>query len=246
MKRIAIVSTLAVALLTPLAARAEVSVQVNAAGRVTRVVVLSKGGSGRIWRQVRGHVPAAQLLNPLGDTYGDLAPTIAMNPKTGHPWVVWPQNDGNRKRLVASAWNGTGWTEPVRIAKSDLMGYDQTEPRLLFDAAGAPYVFFTEGAGERRILFVTLSDRGWTPPLRLSESGVDSRTPTAVLEGDAVRIGFTTPTGPVSRTMTTTFLAESAFNLMDSPIPPGYLPVPTPPPVGPSPDPSGDPIFRKQ
>lgn len=246
MKRIAIVSTLALALLTPLAARAEVSVQVNRDGKVLRVVVLSRGESGRIWRQVRGHVPAAQLLNPLGDTYGDLAPTIAIHPKTGNPWVVWPQNEGNRKRLVVSAWNGSGWTEPVRIAKSDLMGHDQTEPRLLFDAAGAPYVFFTEGTGERRILFVTQGDRGWTPPLRLSESGVDSRTPTAVLDGGDVRIGFTTPAGPVSHTMSTTFLAESAFSLMDSPIPPGYLPVPTPSSPGPSQDPSEDPIFRKR
>jgi hypothetical protein len=246
MKRITIVSTLALALLTPLAARAEVSVQVNPDGSVKRVVLLTKGASGRIWRQVRGHVPAAQLLNPLGDTYGDLAPTIAVNPRTGQPWVVWPQNEGNRKRLVVSAWNGSAWTEPVRIAKSDLMGYDQTEPRLLFDAAGAPYVFYTEGASERRILFVTLSDRGWTPPLRLSESGVDSRTPTAVLDGGDVRIGFTTPTGPLTRTLSTTFLAESAFNLMDSPIPPGYLPVPTPQPVGPTSDPTEDPVFRKK
>lgn len=246
MKRIAIVSTLAVALLTPLAARAEVSVQVNRDGKVLRVVVLSRGGSGRIWGQVRRHVPAAQLLNPLGDTYGDLAPTIAMNPKTGQPWAVWPQNEGNRKRLVASAWNGSAWTEPVRIAKSDLMGYDQTEPRLLFDATGAPYVFFTEGTGDRRILFVTLGDRGWTTPLRLSEDGVDSRTPTAVLDGGDVRIGFTTPDGPVSRTLSTTFLTESAFSLMDSPIPPGYLPMPAPSPIGPSEDPSDSPVFRKR
>ena len=246
MKRIAIVSTLALALLTPLAARAEVSVQVNPDGKVTRVIVLSKGGSGRIWRQVRGHVPAAQLLNPLGDTYGDLAPTIATNPKTGQPWVVWPQNEGNRKRLVASSWNGSAWTEPVRIAKSDLMGYDQTEPRLLFDAAGAPYVFFTEGTSHRRVLFVTLSDRGWTPPLRLSENGVDSRTPTAVLNGTDVKIGFTTPAGVVTRTLATGFLAESAFNLMDSPIPPGYMPVPPPPPTGPTTEPGEDPVFRKK
>lgn len=246
MKRIAIVSTLAVALLTPLAARAEVSVQVSHDGKVTRVIVLTKGGAGRIWRQVRGHVPAAQLLNPLGDTYGDLAPTIATNPTTGRPWAVWPQNEGNRKRLVASAWNGSAWTEPVRIAKSDLMGYDQIEPRLLFDAAGAPYVFFTEGANERHVLFVTLGDRGWTTPLRLSESGVDSRTPLAVMSGTDVQIGFTTPVGTVNLTLSTAYLAESAFNLMDSPIPPGYMPVPPPPPNNPTADPGDGPVFRKK
>lgn len=226
MKRIAIVSSVALALLAPLAARAEVSVKLTPDGKVARVVVLTNGG--RIWRQVRGHVAGPQLLNPLGDTYGDLAPVIATHPKTGQPWAVWPQNEGNRKRLVASSWAGTGWTEPVRIAKSDLMGYDQTEPRLVFDAAGVPFVFFTEGARDRRILFVTLSDRGWTTPLRLSEDRVDSSTPTALLIGGDLQLSFQTPAGPATRTLSAAFMTESAFNLMDSPIPPGYMPMPPP------------------
>jgi hypothetical protein len=237
MRRLALVSGLAVALLAPAVARAEVSVQVNGDGKVTRVVVLAKGG--RIWRQMRGHVPAAQLLNPLGDTYGDLAPVVAMHPKTGQPWVVWPQNDGNRKRLVISSWNGTAWTDPVRIARSDLMGYDQIEPRLLFDASGVPYVFFTEGAHQRRVLFVTLVRGVWSPPLRLSEVDVDSSAPSVLLSGDDIQISYQTPAGTVSRTVATTFLELSATNLMDSPIPPGYSPVP-PPPGGSPRDEPGD------
>jgi len=243
MKRLALVSSLAVALLAPAVARAEVSVQVNGQGQVTRVVVVAKGS--RIWRQVRGHVPAAQILNPLGDTYGDLAPVIAIHPKTGHPWAVWPQNDGNRKRLVISSWNGTGWTDPVRIARSDLMGYDQTEPRLLFDASGVPYVFFTEGANDRRILFVTQVRGIWSPPLRLSATDVDSRTPLAVLVGDDIQLSFQTSAGTVTRMLPTTFLEISATNLMDSPIPPGYLPVPPPPGGNPSDEPTDTHVFRR-
>jgi len=244
MKRFALLSGFALVLILPAAARAEVSVQVNADGKVSRVVVLTKGG--RVWRQVRGHVPAAQLLNPLGDSYGDLAPVIAMHPKTGQPWAVWPQNEGNRKRLVVSSWNGTGWTEAVRIAKSDLMGYDQTEPRLLFDASGAPYVFFTEGAHDRRVLFVTASERGWTPPLRLSDADVDSSGPSVILQGDDVRITYQTPAGPVTRTMSTAYLAECGINLMDSPIPPGYGPLPPPSnPGGPVEEPGDKHLIRK-
>ena len=228
MKRFAIVSVsfVALTLLAPLAARAEVSVQLTADGKVARVVVLNRGG--RVWRQVRGHVASPQLLNPLGDTYGDLAPVVAMHPITRQPWAVWPQNEGNRKRLVASSWNGTGWTAPERIAQSDLMGFNQTEPRLVFDAAGVPYVFFTEGAHDRRILFVTLSSRGWTPPLRMSDDDVDSSGPTALLNGDDIRLSYQTPAGSMTRLMSTTFLTESAFSLMDSPIPPGYMPIAPP------------------
>jgi hypothetical protein len=238
-----IVSVFAIVLVAPALARAEVSVQVNAEGKVVRVVTLTKGG--RIWRQVRGHVPAAQILNPLGDTYGDLAPVITTNPRTGQPWAVWPQNDGNRKRLVVAAWNGFGWTDAVRIARSDLMGYDQVEPRLLFDSSGVPYVFFTEGARDRRILFVTTARGVWTAPLRLSEENIDSRSPAAILNGDDIRVTYDTPEGPVIRTMTTTFLAETAINLMDSPIPPGYMPIPADK-GNPTDEPPGDKhVFRR-
>lgn len=238
-----VVSAFAIALLSPAVARAEVSVQLSAQGKFVRVVTLTKGD--RIWRQVRGHVPAAQLLNPLGDTYGDLAPVIATNPRTGQPWAIWPQNDGNRKRLVVSAWNGFGWTDAVRIARSDLMGYDQIEPRLLFDSSGVPYVFYTEGARERLVLFVTMARGVWTTPLRLSEENIDSRSPAAILNGDDISVTYQTPEGPVSRTMTTTFLAESAVNLMDSPIPPGYIAVP-PSKGNPTEEPPGDKhVFRK-
>jgi hypothetical protein len=243
MRRLAFVSGLVVALLAPAVARAEVSVQVNGDGQVTRVVVLAKGG--RIWRQVRGHVPAAQLLNPLGDTYGDLAPVIATHPKSGQPWAVWPQNDGNRKRLVISSWNGTAWTDPVRIARSDLMGYDQIEPRLLFDASGVPYVFYTEGAHQRRVLFVTPVRGVWSPPLRLSEVDVDSRAPSVLLSGDDIQISYQTSAGTVSRTVATTFLELTATNLMDSPIPPGYAPVPPPPGGNPKDEPGDQHVFRR-
>lgn len=125
------------------------------------------------------------------------------------------------------------------------MGYDQTEPRLLFDASGAPYVFFTEGAHDRRVLFVTASERGWTPPLRLSDADVDSSGPSAILQGDDVRITYQTPAGPVTRTMSTAFLAESGINLMDSPIPPGYAPVPPPSNPGGGEEPGDKHVIRK-
>ena len=92
-----VVSAFAIALLSPAVARAEVSVQLSGQGKFVRVVTLTKGD--RIWRQVRGHVPAAQLLNPLGDTYGDLAPVIATNPRTGQPWAIWPQNEIGRAHV---------------------------------------------------------------------------------------------------------------------------------------------------
>jgi len=229
-----------VLILLPAAARAEVSVLVDGHGRVKRVVYLTKvsGRSTVVWKQVRPRVPFEEMLNPLGDTTGDLSPTIAVHPGTGQPWVVWPRNEGNQKRLVYSTWDGKAWTAPQRIATPDIMGWDQIEPRLLFDAAGTPYLVFTEAARNGRILFTTVARGAWTPPLPLSDGKVDSRTPGAVVLGDSLQVTWSTPVGMVSKALSTAALIESATNLMDSPIPPGSNTRPDEPPP---PDGSGEP-----
>jgi len=220
--------------LLPSFARAEVSVQLDVHGRVKRLVVLTRGnGPGlEVWKQMRGRVPVAWILNPLGDTYGDLAPALAVQPTTGLPWAVWPANEGNQKRLVVSRWDGTKWTAPRRIAAVDPLGSDQIEPRLAFDAQGAPYVLFTEAGTTSRVMFLTLVQDVWGPALQVSDDGVDSRQPTLSLKNGDVTIGFQTPQGPVAKSLSALSLVEAVSNLMDSPIPPGSAPTQPPPGQG--------------
>jgi hypothetical protein len=215
-------------MLLPAAARAEVSVMLDGHGRVKRVVVMSRGSAGTIWGQVRARVPLETMLNPTGDTRGDLAPTIAIHPVTGQPWAIWPRNEGNQKRLVISAWTGKEWSAPQPMVVPDLLGSDQLEPRLVFDAAGTPYLFFTEAARPSRVRFVTVARGVWTPALSLSDEKIDSRTPLASLVGDgtALNVRWATPGGEVARVLPTSLLVASATNLMDSPIPPGSTPTP--------------------
>jgi hypothetical protein len=231
--------------LVPATVRAEVSVIVDGHGRVRRVVYITKEGTRTsvVWKQVRPRVPLDELLNPLGDTTGDLAPTIAVHPQTGRPWVVWPRNEGNQKRLVYSVWEGKGWTPAQPVAAPDIMGWDQVEPRLLFDPEGTPYLLFTEASRKARILFTTLSRKGgWTPPLALTDGTVDSRGPLAALLGTDLKVSWTTPTGTVTQLLPAASLLESATNLMDSPIPPGSSTAPDQPP--PPDDPGGEPISK--
>lgn len=230
--------------LAPAAVRAEVSVIVDGHGRVRRVVFLTKDGSRSsvVWKQVRPRVPLEELLNPLGDTTGDLAPSIAVHPQTGRPWVVWPRNEGNQKRLVYSVWEGKGWSPPQAVAIPDIMGWDQIEPRLLFDPEGTPYLLFTEASRNARILFTTLSRKGgWTPPLALTDGTVDSRGPLAALLGSDLKVSWSTPTGTVTQVLSAGALLETANNLMDSPIPPGSSTSPDQPP---SDDPGSDPLKK--
>jgi len=209
--------------LQPPLARAEVSVQVDRQGNVKSVHYLTgKSGRGKvIWGQVRARVPLEAMLNPLGDTFGDLPPTLATHPRTGRPWVAWPKNEGNQKRIMVSAWNGKRWSVPVRVAVPDPMGYDQLSPGLVFDAAGVPYLVFSEAAPKGRVLFTTLVRGVWTPPLLLSDPAVDSRQPTAAIQGSDLRLVYSTPTGQVSLALDASRLVDGAISLMDSPIPPG-------------------------
>lgn len=235
----------AVLALVPAAARAEVSVMVDGQGRVKRIVVMSRGRSGSIWSQVRARVPSATMLNPLGDTYGDLAPTIAINPRSGMPWAIWPRNEGNQKRLVVSYWTGAAWSAPQPIVAPDLVGSDQIEPRLVFDASGSPYVVFTEAARPSRIRFVTIARGAWTPALSISDETIESRMPLAAMTGDGagLSVRWATPTGEVARVIQTATLVESATNLMDSPIPPGTTSSPGGPEGGGSEEPGDRQVF---
>jgi hypothetical protein len=212
--------------LVPGLALAEVSVQLDQRGHVRHTLYLTRGpgGSRVVWGQVRDRLPLEVLLNPLGDNLGDLPPAIAINPRTHAPWVVWPQNVGNQKRLAFSAWDGKGWTAPVQIVRPDLMGSDQVEPKLLFDVAGTPYLVFTEESRPARVLFVTLSNGAWTPPILLSDRAVDSRHPMAAVRGSDLLLNYDTPTGSIDRVLPTGTLVKEAASLMDSPIPPGALP----------------------
>lgn len=216
--------------LTPGVVRAEVSVQLDAQGRVRRVVYVTRGSGpdAVIWGQMRGRIPLDVMLNPLGDTFGDLAPSISVNPVTGMPMVVWPQNVGNQKRLVYSTFVNKAWTAPVQIVRPDLMGSDQIEPRLVMDRKGVPYLFFTEAASPARILFLTMARGRWTRPLLVSDAEVDSRTPAVSLEDSDLRLSFATPKGSVVEMLSPGLLVESATSLMDSPIPPGAIPRPQP------------------
>ncbi|MFQ5878104.1 MAG: hypothetical protein ACE5JH_10530 [Acidobacteriota bacterium] len=225
MRRIGWGATLLAVLLTPGLSRAEVSVVLDPQdGSVRKVLFLRGGGrdAGTIWKQVRAGVPLELMLNPLGDTLGDLAPTIRTDPVSGAPWVVWPANAGNLKQIVVSRWEGNGWSarQPI-VANPDPVPRDELHPGLAFDAAGVPIVVWERDERVGRILFSIWVGGLWTPPLQLSDDGVDSRRPMIAVEDGTAFISFVTPSGRVTRALATVQMIDSATDLMDTPIPPG-------------------------
>jgi hypothetical protein len=220
-----IVSALVISLLPGLVA-AEVSVLLHPQdGSVIKIFYLAgqtAGGRKIIWSQMRPGVPLEHMVNPLGDNLGDLAPTIRRHSRTGAPWVVWPANVANVKRIVVSRWDGKRWTprQPVVAAPEPLL-FDEVNPDLAFDQSGTPYLVWERSGSIGSIQFSTLSDGVWTPPLRLGEEGVDSRLPSIRVTGNVARIRFLTPSGLVTTEYETAAMVESGRSLMDTPLPPG-------------------------
>jgi hypothetical protein len=207
---------------------AEVSVQRNPDGSFKRLFHLTRGGAAQVtWGQVRPYLAPGDLLNPLGDNLGDLAPIVRMHPVTGLPWVFWSRNVAGLKQVVFASWTDLGWTAPAAIVPVDgLPLRDELDPAVAFDVAGVPFLVWWRGGSVGEVVFSTRIGGVWTPPMRLSDPAVDSRLPTVIVEGTRATFTWTTPSGIVTRTFDTATLVTSAADLMDTPIPPGYSPAP--------------------
>ena len=217
----------------PSVALAEVSVQLDGRGNYKRFYYLTEGkGRNRIvWAQVRPRLSPQVVLNPLGDNLGDLPPVIRVSPETGYPWVVWPKNFGNLKQLVFSTWDAGArrWTDPRPIAPGTPWVWDDLGPDLAFDGFGTPYLVWWRAEQTAKVYFSTLLSGVWTPPLVVSDGGVDSRTPSITLDGTTAIITYRTPSGMVTKKFEAAFLIDSAASLMDNPIPPLNAPPSSPP-----------------
>jgi len=211
-------------LMLPTIAAAEVSVQLDDTGKVKRVFVLMprRGGAQAVWSQVRTHAPLEQILNPLGDILGDLAPQIRTDPVSGNPWAMWSMNVANQKQVGYSFWTGTAWSVPRRIVtQPDPYYYDEINPSFALDLGGRPYAVW-ERAESAHAVYLSLMFQGvWTPPLLVSDEGVDTRRPTIELQGSSVVITYETAAGAQRRTYDSIVLLGIATKLMDTPIPPG-------------------------
>lgn len=216
---------LAVALaLLPSAIRAEVSVVLDEQGQFKRLVVQARGRG--FWSQARPGLAPRLILNPLGDNRGDGRPVVQLNPLTGAPWVFWPMNVANQKRIAYSLWNGKGWNEPTLVvADPGSYYYDELDPAAAFGPDGSVYLVWARLEQEGgRVYFSTMIGGRFSPPIPISADGVSARKPSIAVQGLSALISYRTPAGPVSTTFETAVLVQSAANLMDTPLPPGQQP----------------------
>jgi len=200
---IATVCLLLLALGTVSAARAEVAVETDAFGNYVRTSVYTQNAlrQNRIWRIVRRNTAGVHPLNPTGDRQGDLYPFVAENLMNRRfPLAAWSRFNGLDYDIAWAKWTGTAWTTISWVGSGMDVG-DDFQPYVSYDNTGRPYVAWwrdEDGAGSVYVSFFLVSR--WSAPIRVSEAGIDSRTPRVFRDaGSAMRVEFRTPTGFESR-----------------------------------------------
>lgn len=187
-------------------ASAEVSAEIDSSGAYVRTFVqgTSSAKKVRIWSKVNSR-PSVVALNVDGDLNGDLWPAVAEQYQgTRQAWVIWSRFTGagfdlawSRFNPPTRSWAPIAWVEPSATPGDDL------DPSIAFDSSGRPFlVWWRDHAGTGEVWLSLFLESKWMPPFRVSDSGIDSVTPTITLLSDTrVRIDYTTAAGTVTRTI---------------------------------------------
>lgn len=163
---------------------------VTAAGAVQAEVSIQGDGSvrvlspqGRTWTQVRQGIDPSLVLNPSGDRRGDGPPSIAVNPVTGEPEVVWARFTGSFD-VVFSRYDGNRWTEPL-VVSAGFPGNDLL-PTLVHDCRGNRVVAWSRIEESAQVFLAVAPVRPdgtvlFTPPARFSRLTLPARSPSLVI-----------------------------------------------------------------
>ena len=192
-------------------ALAEVSVRTDRNGDYLATQVFYAGAYGaetKIWSpRGRGVLRKVEVLNALGDSNGDLWPSICESSlRPHHPLVVWSRFNGVEYDLAWSIWTGERWRDVEWLFGRTDPG-DDLDPALVFDSAGRPYaVWWRDVGGDGQVFASTLLVDRWTKPFLISDPSLDSRYPSIeVDEADQLTVTHETKDGTVVQTLSFEF-----------------------------------------
>jgi hypothetical protein len=186
-------------ILGSLPALAEVSVEIDESRGEYLGYHLKANNSSKvvkIWTFNREGKKGIHPLNTGGDAIGDGYPLLLENESgDGLPWVVWDRDLGASRQLVWSRWTATGWTE-VRALDQRGAG-DQTDPHLVFNGTGRPYLAYVQpDSGSGVVRFTIFLRSVWALSIPVSSDGQDASNPSIeIIDDSTVEITYDLPDG---------------------------------------------------
>lgn len=203
MKRVIIVCAILSLLCTGLAVEtdAEVRVRTRPDGEYESTTVLPGGPPSKlgVWspRARTSLRRGSAVLNPWGDRFGDLMPTVGeQSQPPHHPWAVWSRFNGSDYDLVYSSWT-YAWRAISRVAPGPMSG-DDLDPSLAFSGAGQPLVAWWNRDiqdGHGTVYFSAYAGVAWLNPLKISDDSIGGRHPTIEVENGTIIIHYDSDDG---------------------------------------------------
>jgi len=186
---------LAMALLTPRNASAEVGVATQPGPSAYRVVYLlditeDPSPIGTVWRKLTAPDPYRLDLNPQGETNGDGMPSIVTDANTGLVAASWSRNSTSGFDIVVSRFVNGSWTVPQVVAASPAV--NELDPQLVLAPDGLVHMFYwADGATPQVFHTVAPFDlSSWSAPVLVSQPGVASCRPAGAFYNGVLRVAY--------------------------------------------------------
>ena len=182
---------------------AEVRVRTGLDGEYDSTVIIPGGPPWRqgVWssRSRGGLRRGSAVLNPLGDRFGDLYPSVGEQSQAPHhPWVVWSRFNGNDYDLVYSCWT-YAWRSVSRVT-SESLGGDDLDASVAFSDADRPWVAWWNRDledGHGSVYYSIFAGTGWIDPIKISDDSVGGRHPTITAGAETMLIEYDSDDGLV-------------------------------------------------
>lgn len=209
-------------------ASAEVSVKTDINGDYVATVIVPGGShfNPGIWSgRARGGLRrAASVLNPNGDRFGDMIPTVAeSNHPPHHPWAVWSRFNGTDYDLVWSSWS-QAWQGISPLTQGNPAG-DDLNPEIGFARDGRPLVtWWNRNAddGHGTVYFSVFIGGSWMEPIQVSSGRHGGRFPSVQYDRRGqVEISYTSDDG--SRTFSHRILMADPNTITDDIDPQSFI-----------------------
>ncbi len=205
MKRVILACAVFSFLHTGLAVRtdAEVRVRTRPDGEYVATLIIPGGPPWRqgVWstRARIGLRRGSAVLNPLGDRFGDLIPTIGEQRRAPHhPLAVWSRFNGTDYDLVYASWR-YAWSPISQVTPGSLAG-DDLDPSVAFTRAGQAVIAWWNRDledGHGAVYYSVFGGTGWLDPVKISNDSVGGRNPMIEVRRDTIVIHYTSDDGSV-------------------------------------------------
>ncbi len=180
-------------------ARAEVSVDLVAGGRVHAIVLAEivdgPDPIGQLWLAYRPEVQG-RILNAAGYARGDGRPDVASRPD-GSPVAIWSYNAGSDHDIALSEWTGESWT-PIEFITNGPA--DELDPRIFVAPDGTLIAVWWVDEVVDRVLLTTKPPGAalWSAPVQVTLPNESGRRPSVVVSSGILRVAYEREMAPQS------------------------------------------------